>query len=171
MAAATPRIQRACGTKVAPRNWKGRSPVKAGSPAAFLPSETMTPPLIRMDAPMVTMMRLSTSARTGRMMSRSMTTPTAVTATTVTTKTTASGRPVWREDRRAEHSAQHRELALGEVHRAGGVEDDVEPERDQGVDGAHHEAGEQELQQARGVHGRGAARVSLRCRLVNGGAR
>jgi hypothetical protein len=48
-----------------------------------------------MDAPIVTMMRLSTSARTGRTMSRSMTTPTAVTATTVTTKTSASGRPVW----------------------------------------------------------------------------
>ena len=152
MAAATPTIQRACGTKVAPRIRKGRSPVKAGSPAAFLPSVTMTPPLIRIDAPMVTMMRLSTSAcRTGRTMSRSMATPIAVTATTVDDEDQRERQAGRGERRRAEHPAQHRELALGEVHRAGGVEDDVEAERDEGVDRADHEPGEEELEEAGGV--------------------
>ena len=95
IAAATPRIQRAWGTNVAPSMRNGRSPVKAGRPAAFLPRETMTPPLMRIEAPMVTMMRLNTSAwRTGRITSRSISTPTAVTAATVTTNTTTSGRPV-----------------------------------------------------------------------------
>ena len=95
MAHATPTIQSAWGTKVAPSTRMGRSPVKAGSPAAFLPRETMTPPLIRIDAPMVTMMRFSTSAcAMGRMIRRSIRMPTAVTATMVRTTTSARGRPV-----------------------------------------------------------------------------
>ena len=153
MAQATPTIQRAWGTKVAPSTRMGRSPVKAGSPAAFLPSVTMTPPLIRIEAPMVTMMRFSTSpCAMGRMISRSIRMPTAVTAAMVSDDDQRQGQARRREDRRAEHAAEHGELALGEVHRARRVEDDIEPERDEAVDRAHHEAREEELEQVRGVH-------------------
>jgi hypothetical protein len=60
-----------------------------------------------------------------------------------------------REDRRAEHAAEHGELALREVHRARRVEDDIEPERDEAVDCPHHEAREEELEQVCGVHDSG----------------
>ena len=99
----------------------------------------------------------------GRMMRRSMRTPTAVTAATVTSDDHGQGQARRGEDGRAEHAAEHGELALGEVHRAGGVEHDVEPERDEAVDRPHHEAGEEELQQARRAHTR-LRRVQLICR-------
>ena len=47
------------------------------------------------------------------------------------------------------HSAQHHELALGEVDDVGGVVDQGEAERDQGIDRADGQAGEGELQKFR----------------------
>ena len=151
--AATPTIQSAWGTNVAPSTGIGRSPVKAGSPAAFLPSETMTPPLIRIEAPIVTMMTFSTSrvrdrpddqplhqdAHRGHRGDRD-------------DDDQRERQARRREDRRAEHAAEHGELALGEVHRARRVEDDIEPERDEPVDRPHHEPREEELEQVRGGH-------------------
>ena len=48
--------------------------------------------------------------------------------------------------------AEHGELALAEIHHAGGADQQHETERDQRIDRADAEAGEQQLQQD--VHGR-----------------
>jgi hypothetical protein len=57
-----------------------------------------------------------------------------------------------REDGGTEHAAEHGELALREIDRPRGIEDDVEPERDETVDRPHHEPREEELQQVGRAH-------------------
>ena len=60
------------------------------------------------------------------------------------------GQPIGPAEIDREHHHQigghHRELALREVHHAGGAEDQHEAERHQRIDGADADAGEEQLQ-------------------------
>src|SRR5258705_1181029 len=57
-----------------------------------------------------------------------------------------------RENGGTEHAAEHGKLALREIDRPRGIEDDVEPKRDETVDRPHHEPREEELQQVGRTH-------------------
>ena len=64
------------------------------------------------------------------------------------------------EEPYAEHPAKHEELALREVDRAGRGEDDGEPERDESVDSAALEPGDDELEEL--LHATAFARIDAR---------
>ena len=92
--AATPSTHRLCGSKVAPAIRKGFSPEKAASACVPLPSNTCTRPRTTREAPMVMMMRGTTSARpAGSMANFSIKAPTAPATTIASTIASGSGKP------------------------------------------------------------------------------
>ena len=119
----------------AARARSARSPESGGSACRPLSQTSCATPRRKIEAPMVMMISVTTSARRAPARSR---TSRAASPTTAATATAAGDRHGQRQPRPSErdraHAADHDELALGEVDDAARVEDDREAERHQRVD-------------------------------------
>ena len=90
----TPRIHKDCGWSTAPLTTIGASPLIGGSEWKFLPRRTPAIPRSRIEAPMVTMIRLTTvEPRAGTMPKRWRAKPTRTAMSTAAAAASGKGRP------------------------------------------------------------------------------